>query len=930
MGWFTGCPARMHREGATRMSSANGDSTATLHSLPSSPTKPNRNGPCQAPALPDDAERLSAIIATQQEIATAGLDLGTVMTLVADRTQALTGAAGAAVVWAEGDEMVYRAASGTAAHCLGLRLKRDASLSGRCVRSGQALRCDDADTDERVDRRTCRVVGLRSMIAVPLLYDRRAVGVLKVLSPQPGAFGERDVQTLQLMAGLIAAALSHAAAYEVKQALVEERTGALRQSEERLRPVIDQAPAAIAMFDRDMRYLAVSRRWLADYDLTGRGNILGKSHYEVFPEIPQRWREAHRRGLAGEIVRAEEDPFQRADGTCQWLRWEVRPWHTASGEVGGIILSSEEITTRKQAQEALRQSEARIRSVLHNVIDGIITIDEQGVIETVNPAVERLFGYTGSEVVGQNVRVLMPDPYRSEHDGYLANYLRTGHAKVIGSGREVVGRRKDGSTFPMDLAVGEFREGGRRFFTGVVRDITERKKAENKLLESEQRLAAELEAITRLHALSTRLLSADNLHTALDDVLENAIVTSGADFGNIQLYDPQAGALEIVAQRGFRQDFLDYFRRVRVDEGSACAQAMRSGQRIIIEDVELAPAYEPHRRIAAAAGYRAVQSTPLKSRNGSVLGMLSTHFRLPQRVSARNPRLLDLYARYAADRIERIPVEQALRAADRRKDEFLAMLAHELRNPLAPIRNAVQVLKLRGPLEPALQTARDMIDRQVGHMVRLVDDLLDVSRISRGKINLRCDPVELATVVASAVEGSRPLIDARRHDLQVDLPAEPVRVKGDLTRLAQVVLNLLNNSAKYTPEGGHIRLAVGTEDNRAVLWVRDDGVGIAPELLPKVFDLFTQAERTLDRSQGGLGIGLTLVKKLTEMHGGTVEAHSAGPGRGSELVLRLPLLSQEADAAKRNGQGGAVARGRSAARRILVVDDNKDAADSLV
>ncbi|HKB40632.1 MAG TPA: ATP-binding protein, partial [Gemmataceae bacterium] len=244
-------------------------------------------------------------------------------------------------------------------------------------------------------------------------------------------------------------------------------------------------------------------------------------------------------------------------------------------------------------------------------------------------------------------------------------------------------------------------------------------------------------------------------------------------------------------------------------------------------------------------------------------------------------------------------------------------------------RNAVQVLRLRGPLEPALQTARDMIDRQVSHMARLVDDLLDVSRISRGKINLRCDPVELATVVASAVEGSRPLIDARRHDLQVDLPAEPVRVKGDLTRLAQVVLNLLNNSAKYTPEGGHIRLAVGTEDNRAVLRVRDDGVGIAPELLPKVFDLFTQAERTLDRSQGGLGIGLTLVKKLTEMHGGTVEAHSAGPGRGSEFVLRLPLLSQEADAAKRNGQGGAVARGRSAARRILVVDDNKDAADSL-
>jgi CheY-like chemotaxis protein/anti-sigma regulatory factor (Ser/Thr protein kinase) len=222
-----------------------------------------------------------------------------------------------------------------------------------------------------------------------------------------------------------------------------------------------------------------------------------------------------------------------------------------------------------------------------------------------------------------------------------------------------------------------------------------------------------------------------------------------------------------------------------------------------------------------------------------------------------------------------------------------------------------------------------MIDRQVGHMVRLVDDLLDVSRISRGKIDLRCEPVELAGVVASAVESSRPLIEARRHDLQVDLPAGPVRVRGDLTRLAQVILNLLNNSAKYTPEGGHIRLAVGTEDHQAVVRVRDDGVGIAPELLPKVFDLFTQAERTLDRSQGGLGIGLTLVKKLTDMHGGTVEADSAGSGRGSEFVLRLPLLSQEADVTERNGHGGALPRCQSAARRILVVDDNKDAADSL-
>src|SRR5215468_8899703 len=297
----------------------------------------------------------------------------------------------------------------------------------------------------------------------------------------------------------------------------------------------------------------------------------------------------------------------------------------------------------------------------------------------------------------------------------------------------------------------------------AIEDITSHEQAQKALRASEECLAAELGAMTRLHALSTRLLSADDLRTALDDVLENAIVTSGADFGNIQLYNPQAGALEIVAHRGFRPDFLAYFRRVRVDEGSACAQAMQSGRRIIIEDVELDPAYEPHRRIAAAAGYRAVQSTPLKSHNGSILGMISTHFRRPQRVSERNQRLLDLYARHAADLIERLRMEEALNEADRRKDEFLATLAHELRNPLAPIRNALELLRRGSGDATLIEEARSMMGRQVGQMVRLVDDLLDISRITRGKLQLRKERVELAAAIQSAVEAARPAIDTQAH-----------------------------------------------------------------------------------------------------------------------------------------------------------------------
>jgi signal transduction histidine kinase/CheY-like chemotaxis protein len=363
----------------------------------------------------------------------------------------------------------------------------------------------------------------------------------------------------------------------------------------------------------------------------------------------------------------------------------------------------------------------------------------------------------------------------------------------------------------------------------------------------------------------------------------------------------------------------------RLDFGQAvCGTVALQRQPVVAAFIQQSD--DPRVQLVKSFGIRAYACNPLLA-EGRLVGTLSFASRTREQFDADELEFLRTITHYVTVAYERLRLVKELRDTDRRKDEFLAMLAHELRNPLAPIRNAVQVLRLRGPLEPALQSARDMIDRQVGHMVRLVDDLLDVSRISRGKITLRCEPVELAGVVASAVESSRPLIEARRHDLQVELPAGPVRVQGDHTRLAQLVLNLLNNAAKYTPEGGHIRLAVSTMDHQAVVQVRDDGVGIVPELLPKVFDLFTQAERTLDRSQGGLGIGLTLVKKLTEMHGGTVEAHSAGPGRGSEFVVRLPLLAERRSAGSGPGANGQLVK--SSARRILVVDDNVDAADSL-
>jgi PAS domain S-box-containing protein len=443
------------------------------------------------------------------------------------------------------------------------------------------------------------------------------------------------------------------------------------------------------------------------------------------------------------------------DGTTHW----ISAWGTIlcdeagkASQVRGVAM---DVTERKQIEEQLRRQAEQLRSVVDHVIDGIVTIDERGTIESFNPAAEKLFGYNRSEVIGRNVKMLMPDPYHSQHDGYLSNYLRTGQAKIIGIGREVVGQRRDGSTFPMELAVSEFHIGPRRFFTGIVRDITERKRLEGEL-------------------------------------------------------------------------------RHRLDE---------------------------------------------------------------------------------------------LAETDRHKDEFLAMLSHELRNPLAPIRNAVQILGLIPSPEPTLAWSRDVIGRQVQHLTRLVDDLLDVSRITRNMIQLRKEPVALATIVARAVEAVRPLLDARKHELTVRVPSELILLEADPVRLTQVLVNLLSNAAKYTDESGLVTLTVERQGSETMLRVRDTGIGIPPELLPKVFDLFTQADRSLDRSQGGLGIGLTLVRRLVELHGGTVRAFSEGPGKGSEFVVRLPVLDA-APPVPHEDNGHREAR-LSPGRRILIVDDNADAAETL-
>jgi signal transduction histidine kinase/ActR/RegA family two-component response regulator/PAS domain-containing protein len=460
-------------------------------------------------------------------------------------------------------------------------------------------------------------------------------------------------------------------------------------------------------------------------------------------------------------------------------------------------------------------------------------------------------------------------------------------------------------------------------------EIDQRQRVEEALLESERRLSAEAEALAKLNELSSRLWRCRNLHEGLDEMLGAVIELLGADQGCVQLLNDD-GILTIDAQRGFELQFPEMFQHVSAEHDSACGRALRTGRQVIIDDVETDAAYGRLRSIARAAGYRAVIATPLLAGDGTLQGMLSTHFSSAHRPGEQELRRLDLYVRQAGDFIYRCKTEaalreseEALREADRLKDEFLALLGHELRNPLAPIYNASELLSRTLIENPKAQASVALIKRQTRQLTRLVDDLLDVARITQGHIELRREIVDLSSVVAQGVETVEPLLREKQHQVSIVSSFRPLYVCGDGARLAQCVSNLMSNAVKYTDPGGRIRVEIRAEGGSAVIEVADTGCGISAQLMPRIFDLFVQGDRALDRAQGGLGIGLPVVKKLVEMQGGTVRARSAGAGKGSTFEIRLPQSTPQQDPVREDETASVPAV------RIFIVDDNADAADSL-
>ncbi len=435
----------------------------------------------------------------------------------------------------------------------------------------------------------------------------------------------------------------------------------------------------------------------------------------------------------------------------------------------------------------------------------------------------------------------------------------------------------------------------------VARDVTTRKQAESDL--------------QLVHDMSMRLAATLDLKVILDETLRTAASIDGTTMGLLSLYLPDNKRLKIESSLGFDDEYLKSLADAP-NNSTVRGLSFQERRRVVMQDVETDPAFAAFRQMASRGGFRAAHCTPLITRSGNIVGVLSTYFRQPHQPSERAMRLIDVCARQAADYIENVRLYNQLRDDDRHKDEFLATLAHELRNPLAPLTNALNLMRLSDDLSPSMQQLRDIMEQQLIQLNRLVNDLLEVSRIKRDKIELRKGPVELAAIIANAVETSRPLIEAAGHQLAVTLPPKPITLDADAVRLTQVVGNLLNNAAKYTDSHGQIWLTGQRLGSEVVISVRDNGAGISADALPHVFDMFSQADRTRQYGYGGLGIGLALAKRLVEMHGGRIEAHSDGIGRGSEFIVRLPL-----DSVQHHPAVKPVPERSLPSHRILIVDD---------
>ncbi len=772
-----------------------------------------------------------------------------------------------------------------------------------------------------------------------------------------------------------------------------ERADAAREHE-LLQAIIDAVPVMITLYEPDTKVLRLNPEFTRVVGWTAADAAGVSLMDECYPDPAYR---AEVRQFMESCAPGWKDVRMRTrDGRDVETIWaNIR---LSDGRQVGIGL---DVSERRRAHQALRESEERYRELFENANEIIYTLDLEGRITSVNRRGEQALGYERAEWMGRN----SADLVAPEHHARLFEALRQ---KLAGAASptvyEVELLCKDGRRLPVEINSRLIVRDGRPVgIQGIARDVGERRQVELALRRSETRFRKLVEQAP----VSIQIVAPDGRVLRVNRAWEELWGATFADLADYNiLRDPQiaergilaylrralGGASVVVPPVGYVPDRGAYQGRERwvravlypvkddagrveevvilqedITEPRQAGEALRESEErlrlaldagrcgvwdwdIVHDRVTWSERiYEFHGMAPGTFGGRAADLAGLihpedaarvsasvrrAVEQGDAYGeefrivrpsgevrWLATHGRVIRDEFERPVRMLGA----TIDVTDRHAAEEALREADRRKDEFLAMLAHELRNPLAPIRTAAQVLRLRGPAEPDLLRAREMIERQVAHMARLVDDLLDVSRITRGKILLRKHCVDLVPVVRGVIDDLQPVLQDTGLTLHVDLPDQPLWVDGDPTRLAQMVGNLLHNANKFTDAGGRVEVRLAATSAEAVLTVRDTGIGMDVAMLTRLFEPFSQADRSLDRSRGGLGLGLALVKGLVELHGGTVRAASAGVGQGSEFTLRLPLR-QEPDVARAARRGEAAP---GASLRVVVIEDNHDTAESL-
>jgi PAS domain S-box-containing protein len=641
--------------------------------------------------------------------------------------------------------------------------------------------------------------------------------------------------------------------------------------------ILNTVSEPLTVLDSDLRVQTANR---AFYDLIGVSRE--KTHGMPLSNLGNvRWEDSGLWASLRDVLSANRE-FAAREVVCEFpaigrrtLLLDAR--RLSRNNDATILVVFQDITERKRAEEV----KARLAAIVESSDDAIVGKDLNSIITSWNAGAQRLFGYTATEAVGQHITMLIPADRIDEEPNILERIHRGERIDHY----ETVRRRKDGTLLDISLSISPVLDKAGKVVGAakIARDITARKQIEQALRASEER------------------------YRTLLGLLPAAVYTCQAPSGVITFYNEHAAELwgrePELGESGER--FSGGFKLWRPDgtslphDQTPMAVAIRTNraaraQELVIERPD-------GTRITAL-----VNIDPIRDANGEVVGAINVFH--------------DMTALKHA--------ELQLKEADRRKDEFLATLAHELRNPLAPIRNALQVLRMSGGSGPSAQHVYEMMERQVAHMVRLVDDLLELSRISRGTIELKKERIELASVIAHALETSKPFIESGGHYLEVTLPNDVVILDGDLVRLSQVFANLLNNSAKYTQNGGNITVTAQCDATSVVVSIRDTGIGIPQDMLARVFDMFAQVDDVLRRSKDGLGIGLNLVRTLVGMHGGSVEARSGGLGLGSEFVVRLPLAEQQGVGPEKSIPQESRKPSDAPTRRILLVDDNRDAANS--